>query len=60
MDEISIVKKRTRVWPIVLTILLLAIVVLAVLWFMGNSAQTDLGWHDVGDQIGRRGISGIA
>ena len=60
MDEISIVKKRTRVWPIVLTILLLAIVVLAVLWFIGSSARTDLGWHEVTDLIGRRNISGIA
>ena len=60
MDEISIVKKRTRVWPIVLTILLLAIVVLAILWFMGNTPQTDLGWREVIDEVGRRSTSGIA
>jgi hypothetical protein len=60
MDEISIVKKRTRVWPIVLTILLLAFVVLAILWFMGNTPQTDLGLREVIDEVGRRSISGIA
>ena len=35
MHEITVVKRRTRVWPILLTLLLLAFVVLAILWVMG-------------------------
>jgi hypothetical protein len=60
MEEISIVKKRTRAWPIVLTILLLALVALAVLWFMGSSAETNLGWHEIIDEVRGRNISGTA
>jgi hypothetical protein len=60
MEEISIVKKRSRAWPIVVTILVLALILLAAFWFIGDSAQADLGWRDVIDQVGRRSISGIA
>ena len=35
MEEISIVKRRTRIWPIVLLLILIALVVLAVLWMAG-------------------------
>ena len=35
MHEITVVKRRTRVWPIVLTLFLLAIVVLAIMWMTG-------------------------
>ena len=35
MHEITVVKRRTRVWPIVLTLFLLALAVLAVLWATG-------------------------
>lgn len=35
MEEISIVKRRTRIWPVVLLLILIALVVLAVLWMAG-------------------------
>ena len=35
MKEISIVKRRTRFWPVVLLLILIALVVLAVLWMAG-------------------------
>ena len=35
MHEITVVKRRTRVWPIVLTLFLLAIIVLAIMWMTG-------------------------
>jgi hypothetical protein len=35
MREIAIVRRRTRVWPIVLMLLLLAAIVVAALWMMG-------------------------
>jgi len=35
MQEITVVKRGTRVWPIVLTLLVLALVALAVLWAAG-------------------------
>ena len=60
MDEIAIVKKRTRVWPIVMAILLLVLVALAVWWFMGGTTQTDFGWNQVIEEVTRRGASGIA
>ena len=34
MDEISIVKRRSRLLPIVLTLLVVAILILAALWLM--------------------------
>jgi hypothetical protein len=35
MEEISVVRRRTRIWPIVLLLILIALVVLAVLWMAG-------------------------
>jgi hypothetical protein len=35
MEEISVVRRRTRIWPIVLLLVLIALVVLAVLWMAG-------------------------
>jgi hypothetical protein len=35
MEAISIVKRRTRFWPVVLLLILIALVVLAVLWMAG-------------------------
>lgn len=36
MEEISIVKRRSRVWPILITLFLLALIVLAAVWMMGD------------------------
>jgi len=38
MEEISIVKRRSRFLPVLLVVLLLAILVLAALWFFGDAA----------------------
>lgn len=46
MEEISIVRRRSRLWPIVLAVLVLAAVVLAALWFIGSRPAADIGWHD--------------
>ena len=35
MHEITVVKRRTRVWPIVLILFLAALIVLAILWAAG-------------------------
>jgi hypothetical protein len=35
MEEISVVRRRTRIWPVVLLLILIALVVLAVLWMAG-------------------------
>jgi hypothetical protein len=35
MEEMSIVKRRTRIWPVVLLLILIALVVVAVLWMAG-------------------------
>lgn len=43
MHEITVVKRRTRMWPIVLTLLLLAFIVLAILWATGYLAVGQSG-----------------
>ena len=58
MEEITIVRKRSRLWPILLAILLLVVIVLAVLWLMGNQSTVDV-WNQV-IEIGRRNASGTA
>jgi hypothetical protein len=58
MEEITIVKKRSRLWPTLLAILLLAVIVLAVLWLMGNQPTVD-AWNEV-IELGRRNVSGTA
>jgi peptidoglycan/LPS O-acetylase OafA/YrhL len=35
MEEIAVVRRRTRIWPIVLLLLLIALAVLALLWMTG-------------------------
>jgi hypothetical protein len=58
MEEIAIVKRRSRVWPILLTLLLVALVVLAALWMMGDR-PVDVSWEQV-IELGRRTASGTA
>jgi hypothetical protein len=59
MEEISIVRKRSRLGMVLLFILLLAVIVLAVLWLMGNQTTTNIGSNDV-IEFGRRVTSGTA
>ena len=59
MEEISIVRKRSRLWPILLAILVLVAIVLMVLWLMGHEPTASVGWNEVID-LGRRNISGTA
>ena len=59
MEEISIVRKRSRVWAIVLAILLLVAIVIAVLWFMGDQSRAASNLGDV-IELGRRSISGTS
>jgi hypothetical protein len=42
MQEISVVKRRARIWPVVLLLLLLAFIVLATLWVMGYFGPTEI------------------
>jgi len=35
MEDISVVRRRTHIWPIVPFLILIALVVLAVLWMAG-------------------------
>ena len=53
MDEITVVRKRSRVWPIVILLLVLALAVVAVLWLMGNQPALDVGWNLVTNPGGR-------
>jgi hypothetical protein len=38
MEEISIVKRRSHFLPVLLVVILLAILVLASIWFLGDMA----------------------
>ena len=60
MEEIAIVKKRSRLGPILLAILLLVVVVLAAIWLLaGNQPAADIGSIDIIDFI-RRDARGTA
>jgi hypothetical protein len=59
MEEIAIVRKRTHIWTALLVVLLLAVIVLAVVWLMGNEARTDVGWNGL-VEFGRRSTDGTA
>jgi hypothetical protein len=37
MEQIAIVKKRSRVWPTIITLLIVALVILAALYFIGDT-----------------------
>jgi hypothetical protein len=36
MEQLSIVRKRSRVWPIVIALIVVALLVGAALWFLGD------------------------
>jgi hypothetical protein len=38
MEELTIVRKRTRVWPILLTLVVLALIAIAIFYAMGDRA----------------------
>jgi hypothetical protein len=59
MEEITIVRKRSRLWPVLLTILLLAVVIFVVLWLMGNERIANVVSNGI-IEFGRRSISGTA
>jgi ABC-type transporter Mla subunit MlaD len=42
MEEISIVRRRARIWPAVLLLILFAVIVLAALWVMGYFGPTEI------------------
>ena len=38
MEQISIVRRRSRVWPIVIVLIIVALVVAAAMFFFGDSS----------------------
>jgi hypothetical protein len=42
MEPLPIVKKRVRLWPILLTIIVIALLVAAVFYVMGDRGVTDV------------------
>jgi hypothetical protein len=42
MHEIPVVKRRARIWPIVLMLILLAMIVLGAFWAMGYFGTTEI------------------
>jgi hypothetical protein len=58
MEEITIVKRRSAVWPILITLFLLALIVLAAVWMMGDR-PVDVSFNQV-IELGRRSTSGTA
>ena len=41
MEELTIVRKRTRVWPILLALIVLALIAVAIFYAMGGRAPVD-------------------
>jgi hypothetical protein len=46
MQEISVVRRRSRLWPIVLAVVVLALVALALWWFSGARGVEEFGVLD--------------
>ena len=59
MEEITIVRKRSHIWTVLLVILLLVAIAIAVLWLTGSDVTNDVRWNDV-IELGRRSINGTA
>jgi len=48
MDEVSIVRRRTHVWPVVIAVVILALVIAFVLLMnKGATGNNNLGWNGV-------------
>jgi hypothetical protein len=60
MEEITVVRRRSRVWPLLITLLLVALIVVAALWLMG-SQPVDFGWNELNEltELERRSSIGI-
>ena len=43
MEPIAIVKRRSRVWLLMIVLIVAAILIAAALWFMGDDAVTTVG-----------------
>jgi multidrug resistance efflux pump len=53
MDEITVVRKRSRLWPALLAILLVVAIVLVVLWLMGTNTPTTADVSELFELAGR-------
>ena len=48
MEPIAIVKKRSRIWLVMVLLLIILLLAAAALWFMGDASPTDTIsrlWH---------------
>lgn len=43
MQEITVVRRRSRVWPIVIALVVLALVAFAIWWFAGPRVADEFG-----------------
>jgi peptidoglycan/LPS O-acetylase OafA/YrhL len=43
MEEITVVKRRARLWPMLLMLLLVVLIVLAALWMYGERTPNQVG-----------------
>jgi multidrug resistance efflux pump len=59
MNEISIVRRRSRFLPVLLIVILLAILALAAVWFFGDRASTTFDFSSL-MELERRMIGGSA
>lgn len=41
MEPIAIVKKRSRIWLVMVILIIIMLLAAAALWFMGDAAPTD-------------------
>lgn len=60
MDEITIVRRRTQIWPVVLMLILLALFVLAALWMLGYLTPANFDFTRLLDDVERRISGGTA
>lgn len=58
MEEITIVRRRSRLWPILFVLILLALAVLAALWLLGGPAPVDFGFNQFVELASKDGTAG--
>jgi hypothetical protein len=52
MEEITIVKRRSRLWPLLLLLIVIALVVAAAIWFMNERQVDQFGVNNMMNEAG--------
>ena len=51
MEQLPIVRRHVRIWPILLTLLVIAMLVAAAFYVIGDGTVTDVGRLSIGNVV---------